>query len=511
MDSKSKLIVIDLFETIRCPDCGHTFPLSEGISESTVKAFSDAYTVRIQEESRKLAAVISVEETRKAESVANAKVDALNRQLRTATEAADKAKTEAEAKAQAELQRVSEAAKLQLATAQRSLAEKEAALKQTQELVAKAQRDAKASANEEFAAHRKMLEDQVVEQKKTLESLRAKEVDFLKEKASLDQARAELELRVQRQLEEERKKIREEVTRFESEKNQLSLAELRKKLDDAQHANDELTRKLSQGSQQIQGEVLEMEIETRLHETYRTDVIEPVPNGVRGADVVQRVVTQTGQQAGTIVWEAKRAAKWSNDWVAKLKKDSESLEPTLCILVTTTMPKAITGAFGRIDGVYVIAEHLFGAFAEIARVFVLRQHQLALSRQATADQMARVFEYVVNGSLGDRLNAIHQEASRLGEDLTRERNYMQTTWKRRETHLRQLTTTLNDIRGELLALCDQAVAKLAPPAEVVGEVALVADAKPQPMIQAGGNVDGTSTADIAADGTGPAPDVRKTA
>jgi len=503
MPSPTKLIVIDLFETIRCPECGHTFPLSEGISESTVKAFSDAYTSRIQEESRKLASVIAVEETR----AVNAKVEALNQQLRAANEGIVKAKSEAESKAAVELRRASEAAKEQIATAQRQLAEKEAALKQTQELVAKAQREAKAVATEEFAAHRKMLEEQVAQQKAALETHRSNEVALLKEKAALDLARAELEIRVQRKLEEERQKIREEVTRFESEKSQLNLAELRKKLDDAQRANDELTRKLSQGSQQTQGEVLEMEIEARLRETYRTDAIEPVPNGVRGADVVQRVVTPTGQPAGTIVWEAKRAAKWSNDWVTKLKKDAESIDPTLCILVTTTMPKSITGAFGRIDGVYVISEHLFGAFAEVARSFVLRQHQLALSKEATSDQMTRVFEYVVNGALGDRLNAIHQEASRLGDDLTKERNYMQTSWKRREIHLRQLTATLNDVRGELLAICDQAFTKLAAPVEVTGDEAKIADSTPLPLIDSGDSTDGNK----GSDGEGPSRDTRKTA
>lgn len=471
-NSKTNLIVIDLFETIHCPSCGHEFPLSEGISESTVQAFRDAYDVRIQEETRKLAGIIAAEETRKAEAAAAVNIAALNQQLRAATDAAEKAKRDAEAKGKAEVQRVLELAREQIDAGQKALADKEAALKDSRDLLEKVQHEAKATAGEEFAQHRKLLEEQVAGQKRDLDALRANEVALLKEKAELDKARAELELRVQRQLDTERQKIREEVTRFEAEKSQLSLAELRKKLEDAQRSNDELTRKLAQGSQQTQGEVLEMEIETRLRETYRTDAIEPVPNGVRGADVVQRVVNQTGQLAGTIVWEAKRAAKWSNDWVPKLKKDADSLDATLCILVTTTMPKTITGAFGRVDGVYVISEHLFGAFAEVARVFVLRQHQLALSKQATGDQMARVFEYVVNGALGDRLNAIHKEAASLGDELNRERNYVQTCWKRRETHLRQLTNVLNDLRGELLALCDKAMAKLTPPVEITGPMAL---------------------------------------
>ena len=122
--------------------------------------------------------------------------------------------------------------------------------------------------------------------------------------------------------------------------------------------------------------------------------------------------------------------------------------------------------------------------------------------------MARVFAYVVNGALGDRLNAIHQEASRLGEDLTKERNYMQTSWKRRETHLRQLTATLNDVRGELLALCDQAFAKLAAPVEVTGDEAKITDSTAMPLIDSG---DGADHDTKGSSDEGPSPDTLKTA
>ena len=49
------------------------------------------------------------------------------------------------------------------------------------------------------------------------------------------------------------------------------------------------------------------------------DVIQPVPKGEHGGDVVQQVRGATGQACGTILWESKRTKNWSDGWLAKLE------------------------------------------------------------------------------------------------------------------------------------------------------------------------------------------------
>ncbi|BET67220.1 DUF2130 domain-containing protein [Opitutales bacterium ASA1] len=475
-------IVIDPFEPIRCPKCSHQFALHEGLTEAALTGLREKHSARMRAEAEKMAAVLAEGALKKAETEANAKVAAANERLGNANQAftklkeeLDRVKQQADVSAKEEAARATAAAKQEIDVLKRNLADKDERLKKTPALLDKVASDARKAATEEAAAQQKVLEDQLAQQKQALEKLRENEIALRKEKAAIETAKAEMAVSVQRKLDEGRAQIREEVAKVEAEKSHQREAELRKKLEDAQRANDELARKLAQGSQQTQGEVAEVAVEQRLREAYPSDVIEPVPNGTRGADVVHKVVSLTGQPAGVIVWESKRAARWQSAWVAKLKRDAQEQNARLAILVTSVMPKDVSGPFGRVDGVFVISEVVFAPFADVARAFVLRYHQLALSRQATQDQMAQLFEYVVNGPFSERLQVIAHSAVKLAEEINRQRNYVQTSWQRQEQHLKSATESLNLMRGEFQALCDAAVAKLAS----VDEIDALPAASPQ--------------------------------
>lgn len=171
------------------------------------------------------------------------------------------------------------------------------------------------------------------------------------EKRPLEEGQQNLQLELQRQLDTERQKIQAQVSASEVEKFKLKEAELRKQIEDARRANDELTRKLEQGSQQLQGEVLELELEHTLKAAFRHDRIEEAKKGVMGADVIHTVCTTTGQECGRIIWEAKRAENWSEKWVQKLKDDQRETKADLAVLVTTAMPKGSKEVFCLVDDV----------------------------------------------------------------------------------------------------------------------------------------------------------------
>ena len=113
-----------------------------------------------------------------------------------------------------------------------------------------------------------------------------------------------------------------------------------------------LKRKAEQGSQQLQGEVLEMELEELLNKNFPYYTIMPVPKGLRGADVIQNVCTPSGQQCGTIIWESKRTKAWSDAWIDKLKEDQREAKSDIAVIVSIALPKDMTG-IGQINGVWV--------------------------------------------------------------------------------------------------------------------------------------------------------------
>ena len=73
------------------------------------------------------------------------------------------------------------------------------------------------------------------------------------------------------------------------------------------------------------------------------DIIEPVGKGRKGGDVIQHVRGFSGQDCGTLLWEAKRAKAWSNGWADKLKQDRANAGAYIGIIVTQFCQTATSG------------------------------------------------------------------------------------------------------------------------------------------------------------------------
>ncbi len=113
-----------------------------------------------------------------------------------------------------------------------------------------------------------------------------------------------------------------------------------------------MQRKIEQGSQQLQGEVMEIALERLLNEHFRHDEIVPVPKGVFGGDCLQKVRNTSMQECGTILWETKRTKNWSQSWLAKLREDQREAKASLAIIVSEALPDGIN-SFGCVEGIWI--------------------------------------------------------------------------------------------------------------------------------------------------------------
>ena len=183
---------------------------------------------------------------------------------------------------------------------------------------------------------------------------------------------------------------------------------------------EELRRKAEQGSQQLQGEVLELELESLLRSKFPLDLIEPVPKGEFGGDVLQRVLGVSGQPCGTILWESKRTKNWSDGWLAKLRDDQRAANAELALLVSSALPKGVT-AFDHVDGIWVAESR-----CAIPVAIALRQSliEIAKVRQAGDGQQTKmelVYEYLTGPRFRHRIEAIVEKFSDMQSDLDKER------------------------------------------------------------------------------------------
>src|SRR5215831_15094512 len=205
------------------------------------------------------------------------------------------------------------------------------------ELQAKAEQQARQSVSVELEDLRR----QAADRDEKLRAAEQAELQLRKQKRDLEERERRLELDTARKLDEERRKIEDQAVRQVEERHRLKDAEKDKQLHDALAVNEELRRKLQQGSQQTQGEVLELELEELLQDAFPFDHIEPVPKGMNGADLIHRVRNKNGHCCGTIVWESKRTKAWSDGWLQKLKDDLRLVKGDLAVIVSEALPKDV--------------------------------------------------------------------------------------------------------------------------------------------------------------------------
>lgn len=316
------------------------------------------------------------------------------------------------------------------------------------ELEEKIKRDVIKEVSEKQSFELADLQKQLEEQKKKNDEFVQKELELRKLTRELEEKEKNLELATARKIDEERKKIEEKITSNEEEKYRLKFKEQEEEKESLKRKIEELNRKATlTGSQQLQGEALELDFEEKLRQTFPNDMIEPVGKGVRGGDILHVVKNNFGKVSGKILWETKRA-KWSPSWLAKLRDDARSSEASISVLVTEELPKDIK-TFGVIDGVLIT-----GYSYTLPLAFILRRQLNAIfqAKQTTAnkdEKLERIYVYLQSDMFRHHIEAFVESAVADQQDLETEKRSMQRVWKKRETQIQRTIENLTNMYGEL--------------------------------------------------------------
>jgi hypothetical protein len=297
--------------------------------------------------------------------------------------------------------------------------------------------------------------DKDVRIKKLLEEL----TELTQELRKSRKERDEVQLEMQKKLVSEEEKIRSEERKKAEEEQRLKNLEKDKQLQDALKANEEMRRKLQQGSQQMQGEVLELDLESQLREQFPADEIAPVPKGIEGADICQKVRNKFGQTAGLILWETKRTKAWSGSWSAKLREDKRRLGASLAILVSDVLPNGIT-SFGIFENIWVCTYQYALPLVNVLRIGLF---ELAVAKSATAnkdEKLEALFSYLVSDGFRNRFESQVESIIKLKSDLETEQRTTIRLWKSREQQLKRLMGSIAAMYGELQGIMGEALPAL---------------------------------------------------
>lgn len=341
------------------------------------------------------------------------------------------------------------------------------------ELWAKAQAEAKKRAEEAVAEDKKRREelqkaevevqkrDQETKQKQLAElqerlreqELRAKaaeqnEVELRKKHREIEERGRQLELEIQRKLDQQLKTETEKVARVESERFFLKEKEYQKQISDMKASVEEARLRATTVSQQLQGEVLELELEQMLQETFPQDIISEVKKGQFGADMLQVVRTASGKTAGIIVWESKQTENFSEKWLPKLREDTRNAKGNIPVLVTRKLPDGITTCAER-DHVWITSFEFVLPLATLLRQTLLKVDQEKLVQSGKEVKAEMLFSYINSHEFRGRVEAIVESFREMKDDLEKEQRALMNSWKKRDKQILRLATNTAYMYGEM--------------------------------------------------------------
>jgi hypothetical protein len=209
-----------------------------------------------------------------------------------------------------------------------------------------------------------------------------------------------------------------------------------------------MQRKAGQGSMQLQGEVQEVLLETILHHTFPHDKIVPVGKGVRGADCIQIVCNPFGNECGKIIYESKRTANFSADWIDKLKADMRNQGADIAVIVTQTLPKDME-RFGEKEGVYICTFTEVKSLASVLRTSILKVFALTKSQENRGDKMHMLYDYLTGHEFSEQWQAIREGFLSMNMSIQKERDIMERLWSARKKQLEKVLLNANRMKGTI--------------------------------------------------------------
>lgn len=302
----------------------------------------------------------------------------------------------------------------------------------------------------------KSLKDDAEAEKEANKQLRTQLGEVMKTLREEKQARQNAEIEAQKKAVGEIEKMRDEVQKAADDKQRLNIAAKEKTIQDLQKALDDAQRKAAQGSQQLQGEIMELDFETALADAFRDDEVLPVAKGVRGGDITQTVKSPRGTICGTMIWEIKRTKNWTDSWIPKLKEDTRNAKANISIIITEVMPKQIEQDMGQLDGVWICKPKLAIILGTLLRKSLFDAAQQRALAENQGGKAEALYAYMTSHEFSQQIEAMVDTYQQMSSQVTKERVAYEKLWAQREKQAQGLLMSTANIVGSMQGHIGQA-------------------------------------------------------
>jgi hypothetical protein len=404
--------------TISCPKCGTEIKLNESLAGPLIEATKREFEAKLAER--------------------DAAIDKREAEVRRQQDEVSAAKANIEDQVASKLNE-----------ARKQIAEDEA-------------KKAKALLGNDIEAKNKEIEalqEVAAVREQKLVAAQLEQADLLRKQRELDDAKRELEITVEKRVTASLEDVRAKAKTEAEESLRLKVSEKEEQISSMQRQIEELRRKAEQGSQQLQGEVLELQLESMLAARFPMDVQEPVAKGEFGGDLLHRIVGPVGQMCGSILWETKRTKNWSDGWLVKLRSDQRAAKAELSILVSDALPKGVE-SFDYIDGVWVAHPRYVIPIAVALRQSLIEVSATRVAREGQETKMELVYNYLTGSNFRHRIEAIVERFTEMQDDLNRERKATMRLWAKRQAQIQGVIDTTVGMYGDLQGIAGRAMQEI---------------------------------------------------
>ena len=298
---------------------------------------------------------------------------------------------------------------------------------------------------------------QVREQKRS--EAQAVQADLLKKQRELDDTKRELELTIEKRVQQNLATVRHQARQEAEEGLKLKVMEKDQTIASMHQKIEELKQKAEQGSQQLQGEVQELELESLLRSKFPHDSIEPVPKGEFGGDILQAVISPSGLPSGLILWESKRTKNWSESWLTKLRDDQRNAKAELSVLISQALPKGIE-TFDIVDGVWVVHPRATLPVATILRHMLLQMTRVKQVSDGQQTKTELIYQYLTGPRFRQRVEAIVEAFTTMQTDLDKERKVILKQWAKREEQITHVMAATVGMYGDLQGIAGKSLQEI---------------------------------------------------
>lgn len=303
------------------------------------------------------------------------------------------------------------------------------------------------------------LQEVINQQNAKLAEAQKAQADLLRKQRELDDAKREVELTVEKRVQDGLAAIREQAKKEAEEGLKLKVLEKEQTIVSMQKQIEELKRRAEQGSQQLQGEVQELELEALLAAKFMQDTIEAVPKGEHGGDVLQHVAGPSGQPCGTILWESKRTKNWNDAWLTKLREDQRAARAEIAVIVSQSLPKGLE-TFGLLENVWITHPKAVFPVAVTLRHMLI---EVSSARQATEGKQTKtemIYQYLTGPRFRHRVAAIVEAFSSMQEDLDKEKKAIIKQWAKREEQIDRVMQATVGMYGDLQGIAGKSLKEI---------------------------------------------------